>query len=100
LRKSQPDNFDWRVFLLLSKVRDESDNDNSTNSPISDIKDIDSVTHPYPPQELKRMNRAATLAAIFSAVIGIVVWPLLLYRDYIFGKLVSPSFPVYRDMFF
>ncbi|RAO66247.1 uncharacterized protein BHQ10_002259 [Talaromyces amestolkiae] len=84
-----PDNFDWRVFLLLSEVRDESDDDNSTNNLVNEIKDLDNVTHPYSPQELKRMNRAATLAAIFSAVIGLVtwvVWPLPLYRDYIFGK--------------
>ncbi|EED21377.1 urea active transporter, putative [Talaromyces stipitatus ATCC 10500] len=86
---SIPDDFDWRVFLLLSEVKDESDEDTSTNSPVKDIKDLNSVTHPYPPQELKRMNRAATLAAIFSAIIGLVtwvVWPLPLYRDYIFGK--------------
>ncbi|PCH01786.1 Sodium/solute symporter [Penicillium occitanis (nom. inval.)] len=63
----KPDNFDWTVFLLLSKVRVESDDDNSTNSPVNGVKDLDSVTHPYLPQELKRMNLAATLAAIFSA---------------------------------
>lgn len=40
------------------------------------------------------MKRASTVASIFSVVIGLVtwvVWPLPLYRDYIFTKPVSRS---------
>jgi urea-proton symporter len=82
-------------------VKAEGDDNSSTNSSV-EIKDLDSVTHPYPPQELKRMNRAATLAAIFSTIVGLVtwvVWPLPLYRDYIFNKPVWLPFTViYRSI--
>jgi uncharacterized membrane protein len=77
--------------LLLSEVKDGSDGETTPNSPIAENKNFDSIVHPYPPQELKRMNRAAVIASIFSAVVGLVtwvVWPLPLYRDWIFNKPV------------
>jgi hypothetical protein len=90
----QPDDFDWRTFLLLSEVKDSSDDETTPNTPIAENKNLDSIVHPYPPQELKRMNRAAVIASIFSAIIGLVtwvVWPLPLYRDWIFTKPVCFS---------
>ena len=72
-------------------MRDEREDNSSVNSSVNETKDLDSVTHPFTQPELKRMNRAATLAAIFSTVVGLVtwvVWPLPLYRDYIFNKPV------------
>jgi hypothetical protein len=75
----------------LSEVKDGSDDETTPNSPVVENKNLDSIVHPYPPQELKRMNRAAVIASIFSAVVGLVtwvVWPLPLYRDWIFTKPV------------
>ncbi|KAI9730978.1 MAG: hypothetical protein M1834_005439 [Cirrosporium novae-zelandiae] len=106
----KPQNFDWRIFLLLNQVKDsdasgENSNANSSknSSPspstghtrtakIADTittPDLSQTQHPYPPQELHRMHRAAQIASIFSIVIGLVtwvVWPLPLYRDYIFNR--------------
>ncbi|BDD58244.1 hypothetical protein MAP00_003535 [Monascus purpureus] len=88
----RPENFDWRVFLLLTEVKDEDstspDGGSRTTNWILDTQDLDSVEHPLPPEEVKRMNRAAVIASIFSVVVGLltwVVWPLPLYRDYIFN---------------
>ncbi|KPM37917.1 putative urea active transporter 1 [Neonectria ditissima] len=81
-----PQDFDWRVFLLLTQVVDD---DNPHPSRIAEVEDLDQVQHPYSEKELRRMNRAKTIAAISSAVIGLVtwvVWPLPLYRDWIFDK--------------
>ncbi|XHG02661.1 hypothetical protein AWENTII_006004 [Aspergillus wentii] len=78
----KPENFDWRVFLLLNQVKDDS-----STTFMQDTTDLDNVQHPYPASELKRMNRAAIIASVFSVVVGAVtwvVWPLPLYRDYIF----------------
>lgn len=94
----QPQNFDWRVFLLLNEVKDsdtetDTDGHEATNR-IADTQDLDSVQHPYPPEELNRMRRAGIIASIFSVIVGLVtwvVWPLPLYRDYIFTKSVSSS---------
>lgn len=93
----QPQNFDWRVFLLLNEVKDSYSEDSSSTGPeatnrIADTQDLDSVQHPYPPEELNRMKRAGIIASVFSVIVGLVtwvVWPLPLYRDYIFSKSVS-----------
>ncbi|CAM1504276.1 Fc.00g018670.m01.CDS01 [Cosmosporella sp. VM-42] len=82
----KPDNFDWRVFLLLTQVDDDGNPDQTR---IAQVEDLDQVQHPYPEKELRRMNRAKGIAAISSVVIGLVtwvVWPLPLYRDWIFNK--------------
>lgn len=47
------------------------------------------------------MNRAAVIASIFSVAVGLVtwvVWPLPLYRDYIFNAPVS--WPGYLFIYF
>ncbi|KAL1967959.1 hypothetical protein VTN77DRAFT_2376 [Rasamsonia byssochlamydoides] len=94
----KPQDFDWRIFLLLNEVKDEDshspDADDSESSEdnrvaVLSTKDLDSVQHPYSPEVLQRMKRAARIASVFSAVVGLVtwvVWPLPLYRDYIFTK--------------
>ncbi|KAK7409604.1 hypothetical protein QQX98_008199 [Neonectria punicea] len=82
----KPQDFDWRVFLLLTQVIDD---DNPQPSRIAEVEDLDQVQHPYPEKELRRMNRAKNTAAIASVIIGLVtwvVWPLPLYRDWIFDK--------------
>ncbi|KAF7552393.1 hypothetical protein G7Z17_g4356 [Cylindrodendrum hubeiense] len=83
-----PQDFDWRVFLLLTEVNEEG---NPEPNRTVQVEDLDQVQHPYPEKELRRMNRAKSIAAIASVVIGLVtwvVWPLPLYRDYIFTKPV------------
>ncbi|KKY22585.1 putative urea active [Phaeomoniella chlamydospora] len=82
----KPQDFDWRIFLLLNQV---DENDPAEDSRVSQVDDLDSVQHPYPQKEIDRMKRAAIIASVFSVVIGLVtwvVWPLPLYRDYIFGR--------------
>ncbi|KAK7424568.1 hypothetical protein QQZ08_008578 [Neonectria magnoliae] len=82
----KPQDFDWRVFLLLTQVIDD---DNPQPSRIAEVEDLDQVQHPYPEKELRRMNRAKNVAAIISVIVGLVtwvVWPLPLYRDWIFDK--------------
>ncbi|KAJ9297865.1 hypothetical protein DTO271G3_4086 [Paecilomyces variotii] len=90
----QPQNFDWRVFLLLNEVKDSDSETYSSTGPeatnrIADIQDLNSIQHPYPQEELNRMKRAGLIASVFSVIVGLVtwvVWPLPLYRDYIFTK--------------
>ncbi|KAJ3550163.1 hypothetical protein NM208_g124 [Fusarium decemcellulare] len=84
-----PQDFDWRVFLLLTQVKDDDSDDARGVSTIALVEDLDQVRHPYPEKELRRMNRAKWIAAIASVVIGLVtwvVWPLPLYRNWIFNK--------------
>lgn len=90
----QPEDFDWRVFLLLNEVHEDkaSSTHLSPTDAVRDIRDLDSVVHPFPVAEIKRLKRAGAIASIFSVVIGLltwVVWPLPLYRDYVFTKPVS-----------
>ncbi|KAL1886284.1 hypothetical protein Plec18167_000213 [Paecilomyces lecythidis] len=101
----QPQNFDWRVFLLLNEVKDsdtetDTDGHEATNR-IADTQDLDSVQHPYPPEELNRMRRAGIIASIFSVIVGLVtwvVWPLPLYRDYIFTKSFFSGWTVVSEI--
>ncbi|KAH6679202.1 putative urea active transporter [Halenospora varia] len=93
----KPQDFDWRIFLLLNAVEEDKtliaselspSNDNSTTA-IQDNRNLDDVVHPFPATEIKRLKRAGTIASIFSVVIGLltwVVWPLPLYRNYIFTR--------------
>ncbi|KAH8684357.1 putative urea active transporter [Tricladium varicosporioides] len=93
----KPQNFDWRIFLLLNAVEEDktltvsalaSTNENSITS-IQNNRDLGDVVHPFPATEIKLLKRAGTIASIFSVVIGLltwVVWPLPLYRDYIFTR--------------
>ncbi|KAF7562146.1 hypothetical protein G7046_g1988 [Stylonectria norvegica] len=81
-----PQDFDWRTFLLLTEVTD--DNSQGVRR-IVEVEDLDQVQHPYPEKELQRMHRAKRIAAYASVAIGLVtwvVWPLPLYRDWIFNK--------------
>ncbi|KAJ9264595.1 hypothetical protein DTO212C5_7098 [Paecilomyces variotii] len=102
----QPQNFDWRVFLLLNEVKDSDSEDSSSTGPeatnrIADTQDLDSVQHPYPPEELNRMKRAGIIASIFSVIVGLVtwvVWPLPLYRDYIFTKSFFSGWTVVSEI--
>lgn len=97
----KPDDFDWRVFLLLTEVKANVDAGATSESGhekprIAQVDDLDQVQHPYPQKEIDRMNRAKVVAAVASVVIGLVtwvVWPLPLYRDYIFGKSVRSCYP-------
>ncbi|VUC35449.1 unnamed protein product [Clonostachys rosea] len=80
----KPQDFDWRIFLLLTEVKD-----GAPTSAVIEVDNLDQVQHPYPEKELRRMNRAKNIAAIASVVIGLVtwvVWPLPLYRDWVFNK--------------
>ncbi|TVY45331.1 putative urea active transporter [Lachnellula subtilissima] len=94
---SIPQDFDWRVFLLLNEVHedkistavDSTPSKNGGTDAVRNIRDLDSVVHPFPAAEVNRLKRAGGIASIFSVVIGLltwVVWPLPLYRDYIFTK--------------
>ncbi|KAJ9197006.1 hypothetical protein DTO164E3_5975 [Paecilomyces variotii] len=102
----KPQNFDWRVFLLLNEVKDSYSEDSSSTGPeatnrIADTQDLDSVQHPYPPEELNRMKRAGIIASIFSVIVGLVtwvVWPLPLYRDYIFTKSFFSGWTVVSEI--
>ena len=92
----QPENFDWRVFLLLTEVKDDDDGRNTSR--ILDVADLDTVQHPFAPQELNRMHRAGIIASVFSALVGLltwVVWPLPLYRDYVFNAPVGSIAPLF-----
>ncbi|KAI9745893.1 MAG: hypothetical protein M1818_000574 [Claussenomyces sp. TS43310] len=90
----KPQDFDWRIFLLLNQVKDGDLSPTTVNSDQNlteyrDVRELDSVQHPLPPAELNRLRRAGTIATVASAVIGLVtwvVWPLPLYRNYIFTK--------------
>ncbi|KAJ9229856.1 hypothetical protein DTO169E5_8684 [Paecilomyces variotii] len=102
----KPQNFDWRVFLLLNEVKDSYSEDSSSTGPeatnrIADTQDLDSVQHPYPPEELNRMKRAGIIASVFSVIVGLVtwvVWPLPLYRDYIFSKSFFSGWTVVSEI--
>ncbi|KAJ9215766.1 hypothetical protein DTO166G4_2603 [Paecilomyces variotii] len=102
----KPQNFDWRVFLLLNEVKDSYSEDSSSTgpeatNPIADTQDLDSVQHPYPPEELNRMKRAGIIASVFSVIVGLVtwvVWPLPLYRDYIFTKSFFSGWTVVSEI--
>ncbi|KAJ9376393.1 hypothetical protein DTO063F5_8825 [Paecilomyces variotii] len=102
----KPQNFDWRVFLLLNEVKDSYSEDSSSTGPkatnrIADTQDLDSVQHPYPPEELNRMKRAGIIASVFSVIVGLVtwvVWPLPLYRDYIFTKSFFSGWTVVSEI--
>ncbi|KAJ9261520.1 hypothetical protein DTO195F2_4050 [Paecilomyces variotii] len=102
----KPQNFDWRVFLLLKEVKDSYSEDSSSTGPeatnrIADTQDLDSVQHPYPPEELNRMKRAGIIASVFSVIVGLVtwvVWPLPLYRDYIFTKSFFSGWTVVSEI--
>ncbi|KAJ9251369.1 hypothetical protein DTO207G8_5472 [Paecilomyces variotii] len=102
----KPQNFDWRVFLLLNEVKDSYSEDSSSIGPeatnrIADTQDLDSVQHPYPPEELNRMKRAGIIASVFSVIVGLVtwvVWPLPLYRDYIFTKSFFSGWTVVSEI--
>ncbi|TVY57611.1 putative urea active transporter 1 [Lachnellula cervina] len=94
---SIPQDFDWRVFLLLNEVHEDktltasepTPSKNGGTDAVRNVRDLESVVHPFPPAEINRLKRAAGIASIFSVVIGLltwVVWPLPLYRDYIFTK--------------
>ncbi len=90
----QPENFDWRIFLLLNRVKDQdsSSGNESERSNENTLEELENVQHPLSPLELQKLRRAGTIASIASAVIGLVtwvVWPLPLYRDYIFTKSVG-----------
>lgn len=77
------------MFLLLTQVVED---DPQAPARIAQVDDLDQVQHPYNGKELSRMNRAKWIAAVASVVIGLVtwvVWPLPLYRNYIFTKPVS-----------
>jgi glutamine synthetase type III len=76
--------------------------DGAPTSAVIEVDNLDQVQHPYPEKELRRMNRAKTIAAIASVVIGLVtwvVWPLPLYRDWVFNKPVR-AFPHSNCFFF
>ncbi|KAF4462672.1 urea active transporter [Fusarium albosuccineum] len=66
-----PQDFDWRVSLLLTQVKDDDSDDARGVSTIALVEDLDQVQHPYPEKELRRMNRAKWIAAIASVVIGL-----------------------------
>ncbi|CZR59359.1 related to urea transporter [Phialocephala subalpina] len=89
--------FDWRVFLLLNSVHEDkvltaselAGISNTDNDAVRNISDLDNVVHPFPQSEINRLKRAGTIASVFSVVVGLltwVVWPLPLYRDYVFTK--------------
>ncbi|TVY91665.1 putative urea active transporter [Lachnellula willkommii] len=93
----KPQDFDWRVFLLLNEVHEDktspasepTPNKNGGTDAVRTVRDLDSVVHPFPPAEINRLKRAGGIASVFSVVIGLltwVVWPLPLYRNYIFTK--------------
>ncbi len=100
-----PQDFDWRIFLLLNQVKDT---DSLTGGhqhvqglpEIRDMSGLDDVRHPLPAAQLSRLRRAGTIASIFSVVILLltwVIWPLPLYRNYIFSKPVSFGQNLPRD---
>jgi hypothetical protein len=65
--------------------------DSEETDAVRNIRDLDNVVHPFPLAEINRLKRAGAIASVFSVVVGLltwVVWPLPLYRDYVFTKPV------------
>lgn len=61
----------------------------STASPARPEHDLSLVTHPFDPETIKYIKRWFKIAVTYLVVnmlVTIVLWPLPLYRDYIFGK--------------
>jgi L-asparagine transporter-like permease len=62
---------------------------------VQTTRDLDTLVHLLSLTDISRLQRAGTIASIFSVVVGLltwVVWPLPLYRDYIFTKPVRNPF--------
>ena len=61
----------------------------STVSPARSEQDLSLVTHPFDPETIKHIKRWFKIAVIYLIVnmlVTIVLWPLPLYRDYVFSK--------------
>jgi len=60
------------------------------SSPIrQDKEDLDGIEHPFSPETLRDVKRwgvFATVYLIVNILVTIVLWPLSLYRDYVFTK--------------
>ncbi|KAK4899486.1 hypothetical protein LTR27_003219 [Elasticomyces elasticus] len=55
----------------------------------SEVKDLDDVVHPFPEETLvliRKWRKYATIFLIVNILVTIVLWPLPLYRDWIFTK--------------
>ncbi|KAM0716246.1 hypothetical protein Q7P37_007691 [Cladosporium fusiforme] len=127
---AKPSRFDWRVFLRVNLIEDEStaansiastseskvDLDNpaaqdtavaeknpieisndskppsSNTSPdpsTSNPNDLDNVVHPMSSETLRHIRKWLRIASIFFAVnvvTTLILWPLPLYRDWIFTR--------------
>ena len=61
----------------------------SPSSPGRSEQDLSLVTHPFDPETLRHIKRWFKIASIYLVVnvlVTIVLWPLPLYRDWIFTK--------------
>lgn len=114
-----PSRFDWREFLRIDLIEDNSqpssslpstfpskeavnetvksgsDSENEKAGPISTSAHaqsklpIDQVVHPFNEKTLKHINKWFKIAATYFVVnvlVTIVLWPMPLFRDYIFTK--------------
>ncbi|KAF4628442.1 hypothetical protein G7Y89_g9711 [Cudoniella acicularis] len=76
---TKPQNFDWRIFLLLNQVKDPSKTSTPATSTLNlpsptqepaqstnlDLSpDLNNVQHPLSPAELARLHRSGTIASI------------------------------------
>lgn len=80
---------------MLNEVREDKPSAASSLNEIGsvqNVRNLDDVVHPLSLTDINRLKRSGTIASIFSVVIGLVtwvIWPLPLYRDYIFTRSVS-----------
>lgn len=106
---ARPKTFDWREFLKVKVLKDIDSNTNSgsmTPTPNIDSDDekaiqiavvpdplretsLDELEHPFDAQTIRDLKKWLKIAWGFLAFVmsvTIVVWPLPLYRDYVFTK--------------
>lgn len=112
----RPKRFDWREFLKIDLIEDKSsfsstetstvdvnhlsfaDNEKkvpveeTTTPPTPDSREndgLDNITHPFGPDTLQHVYKWLKIAVAFfivNVLTTIVLWPLPLYRDWIFTK--------------
>jgi hypothetical protein len=60
-----------------------------THNTADNSSDLDNVVHPMSPETLRHVRKWLRIASIFfvvNVVVTLVLWPLPLYRDYIFTR--------------
>ena len=98
-----PSKFDWREFLRIDLIEDKTRSGDST--PLEEVVDeskdivanekgehrtpIQEVVHPFDEETLRHVRRWFKIASVYFVVnvlTTVVLWPMPLYRDYIFSR--------------